>query len=296
MSSRIGRIAIGAMMATTALVALGIFAPLAAQAATITWTGGISTAWTTGTNWNPAGPPITTSGVVINPAAHEPTISTAVFLNGNGASLLVNNLATLTISAVPSGALVMTSGNHPLTLMGSGTILDNGSLFASSVNLNGGSITNVAAGFVNGILVGPSAHFSMGSITGFGTVNLPISIQTVIASGGTMILEGGINPLNSITVTPSGVVDMGQNVDIQSLFGSINIGSVGTLDLEGFNVTIQGVPLLPGLYKNGTNDSFVNVINSAGAVPEPATWAMMLLGFVGLGFAFRQSRRKVSLA
>jgi hypothetical protein len=33
-----------------------------------------------------------------------------------------------------------------------------------------------------------------------------------------------------------------------------------------------------------------------GAVPEPATWAMMLLGFVGLGFAFRQSRRKVSMA
>jgi PEP-CTERM motif len=32
------------------------------------------------------------------------------------------------------------------------------------------------------------------------------------------------------------------------------------------------------------------------AVPEPATWGMMLLGFVGLGFAFRQSRRKVSFA
>jgi hypothetical protein len=32
------------------------------------------------------------------------------------------------------------------------------------------------------------------------------------------------------------------------------------------------------------------------AVPEPSTWAMMLLGFAGLGFAFRQSRRRVSLA
>ena len=35
---------------------------------------------------------------------------------------------------------------------------------------------------------------------------------------------------------------------------------------------------------------------TVGAVPEPATWAMMLLGFAGLGFAFRQSRRKVSFA
>jgi PEP-CTERM motif len=32
------------------------------------------------------------------------------------------------------------------------------------------------------------------------------------------------------------------------------------------------------------------------AIPEPSTWAMMLLGFAGLGFAFRQSRRKVSFA
>jgi PEP-CTERM motif len=34
----------------------------------------------------------------------------------------------------------------------------------------------------------------------------------------------------------------------------------------------------------------------ATAVPEPRTWLLMLLGFAGLGFAFRQSRRRVSLA
>lgn len=32
------------------------------------------------------------------------------------------------------------------------------------------------------------------------------------------------------------------------------------------------------------------------AVPEPATWGMLLLGFLGLGFAFRKSVRKVSFA
>ena len=32
------------------------------------------------------------------------------------------------------------------------------------------------------------------------------------------------------------------------------------------------------------------------AVPEPSTWAMMLIGFAGLGFAFRGSRRNVSFA
>jgi PEP-CTERM motif len=38
------------------------------------------------------------------------------------------------------------------------------------------------------------------------------------------------------------------------------------------------------------------LITPVTAVPEPSTWAMMLIGFVGLGFAFRHSRRKLSFA
>jgi len=30
----------------------------------------------------------------------------------------------------------------------------------------------------------------------------------------------------------------------------------------------------------------------AGGVPEPSTWAMMLLGFGGIGMAMRRSRRR----
>jgi hypothetical protein len=39
-----------------------------------------------------------------------------------------------------------------------------------------------------------------------------------------------------------------------------------------------------------------NGMGVATAVPEPSTWAVMLLGFAGLGFAFRQSLRKGSFA
>jgi PEP-CTERM motif len=44
------------------------------------------------------------------------------------------------------------------------------------------------------------------------------------------------------------------------------------------------------------NSALGTVAPETGAVPEPSTWAMMLLGFAGLGFAFRQSRRKASFA
>jgi hypothetical protein len=39
-----------------------------------------------------------------------------------------------------------------------------------------------------------------------------------------------------------------------------------------------------------------NTITTVAAVPEPSTWLMMLLGFVGLAFAFRSRRRMVGMA
>jgi hypothetical protein len=44
------------------------------------------------------------------------------------------------------------------------------------------------------------------------------------------------------------------------------------------------------------NSALGTVAPVPGAVPEPSTWALMLIGFAGLGFAFRRSRWKLSFA
>lgn len=57
---------------------------------------------------------------------------------------------------------------------------------------------------------------------------------------------------------------------------------------------INGNPGFNNLVNGFVNFSLTNVqpfTPVAPGVPEPSTWAMMLLGFVGLAFAFRQSRR-----
>ncbi|HEY1886101.1 MAG TPA: PEP-CTERM sorting domain-containing protein [Roseiarcus sp.] len=58
-----------------------------------------------------------------------------------------------------------------------------------------------------------------------------------------------------------------------------------------------------GLFSGGYSGQTIPVTNDSGlvtgfsTVPEPPTWAMMLLGFAGLGFAgYRASRRDISLA
>jgi hypothetical protein len=51
-------------------------------------------------------------------------------------------------------------------------------------------------------------------------------------------------------------------------------------------------------YPGGTLSGLVpgEGIGIATAVPEPSTWALMLIGFAGLGFAFRRSRRNAAFA
>jgi PEP-CTERM motif len=79
----------------------------------------------------------------------------------------------------------------------------------------------------------------------------------------------------------SNKLDAGSNTYFLFRNGPTEQGSID--QNTGFYGTIDFIAVLP--------DHFIAV-----NVLEPSTWAMMLIGFVGLGFAFRQSRRKMSFA
>jgi hypothetical protein len=67
---------------------------------------------------------------------------------------------------------------------------------------------------------------------------------------------------------------------------------------ESFSAVVDPIFIIsPDFANNYTLEFSPGVQNGiAGGVPEPSTWAMMLIGFAGLGFAFRQSRRRMSFA
>ena len=63
--------------------------------------------------------------------------------------------------------------------------------------------------------------------------------------------------------------------------------AISGLDLIGGQVTVT--------LNRSTNWVFASEIQFLGvpsAVPEPSTWAMMLIGFAALGFAARERKRK----
>jgi len=100
----------------------------------------------------------------------------------------------------------------------------------------------------------------------------PVSIPNFfLLSGGTgpASISFSLDNISSIVRTP----------------GFLDVTATGTLSATGFDST-------PGLFRFSTQGgNQVTFSATTTAVPEPATWALMLLGFGGIGMAMRRRRR-----
>ena len=143
-------------------------------------------------------------------------------------------------------------------------------------------------------------------------------VDTFDLSGGSMerlISNGELDSPWGLTIAPS---------SFGSLAGDLLVGNFGNGAINAYNAVtgafvatldgLDGSPLaIDGLWGltvgNNAGGGFSNVLyftagpngESEGlfgslSVPEPSTWAMMLLGFAGLGFAGYHQRRKLGAA
>jgi hypothetical protein len=77
------------------------------------------------------------------------------------------------------------------------------------------------------------------------------------------------------------------------------IGQLGPLEFWGLDTTLLGAGTYTLTINGNNNDTGSlggTVTITDHGVPEPATWAMMLFGFAGIGLAMRHKRRTLALA
>ena len=92
--------------------------------------------------------------------------------------------------------------------------------------------------------------------------------------GDTVYSSGGLADTTTSITIGAGVLAAGSDYNFDLLYSN-RIG--GTDFINGYPVT--------QFYDTHTDGSF---FTAAGAVPEPSTWAMLLMGFVGVGVMVRR--------
>ena len=157
-----------------------------------------------------------------------------------------------------------------------------------SVTFNGGT-TN---------FFDPANHFVP---AGYGnSTGLPVTIgsETEFAIGATQNLDTADFSDTQLTITDN-VLSTGSNAAFEMQFTSLTPGLFEILTLDSNNFTgltygLSGdtitIDWTGGAVEQG--QVFQAVFNLIpGAVPEPSTWATMLLGFAAVGIAIRHKRR-----
>lgn len=196
---------------------------------------------------------------------------------------MLTMLAAVPASAQVTGTLA-SGGNNFLTLSSTG--LSNGS--TSVATLVGGTVYNsdrpfadIPAGSVFGnnfLAAGPSSN---------GAATLAFTAATSYLS----FLWGSPDLYNSLTINST---SGSQTFTAQSLGFPVTNGNQSVSQYVRFqasagtlinSVTFNNVP---------SQDAFESANFSITAVPEPATWAMMLIGFGGMGLMMRRRKSKVT--
>jgi PEP-CTERM motif len=89
--------------------------------------------------------------------------------------------------------------------------------------------------------------------------------------------------------------------EAQVLLGGLNadgsvVGILLVQVMTGTNPFFEVAPPPDGFFATGDRGQMFTFTLVGGAVPEPSTWAMMLLGFAGLGYAGYRKARQAAVA
>jgi hypothetical protein len=204
------------------------------------------------------------------------------------ASAAVNVVLTPETALSPNYFVGQTTGSNAFSV---GT--DQWSLLSGSAGIETGTIANFSADPLGDTLPYMSVQGGGKEQVVFGTARTSISIYWGSIDGN----QGGNNNLNTLAITVDGFTLTGADL--------VGMGALGTGSQTSPSgnelITITGLGSFTTATFTSTNNAFefslATPITTTGGTPEPSTWAMMMLGFAGLGYAaFRRNTNGRALA
>lgn len=213
-----------------------------------------------------------------------PTVGTA-----SAVTINFDNLADGTVLSTQYAAQGVTFVANAFTGAGSSTSLQpwatNTSMVVTSTDLGGLGTPSLASGNL--------LHAFGSTYTGWLSEN-----------GDPSFFMNFSTAISSISVTFAGV-STGPDTRIFAYNGNTLLATIagpttttGQFTLSYSAASITRVAVAAGSYNDwvGVDNVVFTQVGATPAVPEPATWAMMLVGFGGMGAAMRYRRRKQSVS
>jgi hypothetical protein len=169
-----------------------------------------------------------------------------------------------TTGCLNSSCSSLASGGHKAKAAKDGTLSFNGSMFQN---------------------IAPGADVTLGKFTlapaPFEFFNDPFTLQVSFSSPGSGNTDATADVIGIVTFL-AGIVKIDFTPD------TFKIGN------ELYTLTLDDVTL-GTLGPFGSSRNLEGTFSMAAAVPEPSTWAMMIAGFVGLGFLAHRRKNRVVL-
>lgn len=197
------------------------------------------------------------------------------------------------------------------------------SIGLQEAGVNGGAITNEGSGVgtfsVSGLSYGSyilnnvdgtsgpfitnslSSNSFNASTTAGGTINVYVTASGLTSPSGIVPFQSSFteNLLTAgFSVTESSFVDAANGIfSLATPIGSQTFNAIGT-SVQGANVNVGAGPYSVTVKYTiaASGEGSANSTAIVTPVPEPSTWAMMILGFMGVGFmAYRRKNQSVGL-
>ena len=232
--------------------------------------------------------------VTLEPLASASGSSPPGPYNSTNSVLLLNtSLGLAPVGSLQTGTATLTgSASSPFTPTPTGTA-------SGTVNNLSGltllSLLGTELGVSATTISSTSSVSGSGALSAFGSTTIEDLVINGTAVGSTITVggAGAVNPGIDDVIFNSGGLEIELNRQTPSGNGITSDGITTDALYIDFSNFALGTGLLNGDIILGQSQA--NIVGPAQALPEPGAWALMLVGFAGLGGALRARRRLASM-